>query len=444
MLFWKVKSENLTVASLRYRCLLPVKYLASQRYQSIIYSNKDEVKFHLTPKAIIFVKSFSNHDYKLAQHAKEQNIPIILDLCDNIFADGYAETSKTKPADNFRRMVQIASMIITTGISLKSIIEDQLTLSIPIYIIPDANETIADFNAYPQLLERNQNLKQKLSRIQNIIGLVKHPKQIKSYFSKFQSIDDSLTHQENTSDKINHYHPDINQTPENNSLMLDTTTEQAISKTFSSISFNICHREAIHQKYNLSHPEPKQVIWFGTHGVQYGQKLFKLLELIPSLIEVHKSNPICLQIVCEESAYPIYQKHFELLPIPTKYTPWTQYNSYHAIHQSHVTLIPNSLDPFDICKSPNRAILSLSLGVPVVATKTPALSSFQDCLFFEDWANSINAYLNNSDLVYRHISQAQSIIQHYHSGEAIADSWSKTINKIGNKSWQNSLLDRLF
>ena len=182
MLFWKVKSENLTVASLRYRCLLPVKYLASLGYQSIIYSNKDDIKFHLTPEAIIFVKSFSNHDFKLAQKANDKNIPIILDICDNIFADGYAETSKTKPAANFKRMVQIASGIITTGVSLKAIIEDQLTPSIPIHIIPDANETLTDFDAYPQLLERNQSQKQKLSRLQNIIGLLKHPKQIKSYF----------------------------------------------------------------------------------------------------------------------------------------------------------------------------------------------------------------------------------------------------------------------
>ena len=249
---------------------------------------------------------------------------------------------------------------------------------------------------------------------------------------------------QNTIDKTSNNNPDINQTPQHTSLMLDATPEQSTSKTSPSISFNTCHRETIDQKYHLSHQEPKQIIWFGTHGVQYGQKLFKLLELIPSLIQVHKSNPICLHIVCEASAYPIYQQHFEPLPIPTKYTPWTQYNSYDAIHQSHVTLIPNSLDPFDICKSPNRAILSLSLGVPVVATKTPALSNFEDCLFFEDWANNINAYLNNSDLVYEHISQAQSIIQHFHSKEAIADSWRKIINQIGHKSWQNSLLDKLF
>ena len=443
MLFWKVKSENLTVASLRYRCLLPVKYLALQRYQSIIYSNKDEIKFHLKPKIIIFVKSFSNHDYQLAQQAKAKKIPIILDLCDNIFADGYAETSKTKPADNFRRMVQIASMIITTGVSLKSIIEDQLTLSIPVHIIPDANETITDFESYPQLLERNQSLKQKLSRIQNIIELIKHPKKIKSYLDKFRSIEEPRDDHQNATDIISNNPLDINQTHDNTSLMLDATTEQSILKTSYSIPFNACHLATIDQKYNLNHQEPKQIIWFGTHGVQYGQKLFKLLELIPSLIEVQKSNSICLHIVCEESAYPIYQKHFESLPIPTKYTPWTQYNSYHAINQSHVTLIPNSLDPFDICKSPNRAILSLSLGVPVVATKTPALSKFENCLFFEDWANSINTYLNNSDLVYQHLSQAQSIIHQYHSGEAIADSWRKTIHQMGNQSWQNSLLDRL-
>ena len=445
MLFWKVKSENLTVASLRYRCLLPVKYLASQGYQSIIYSNKDEIQFYLTPTAIIFVKSFSNHDFKLAQKAKDKNIPIILDLCDNIFADGYAETSKNKPADNFIRMVQIASVIITTGVSLKSIIEDQLTLSVPIHIIPDANETIVDFNSYSQLLEWNQSLKQKLSRIQNIIGLIKYPKQIKSYLNKFRSVDEPLVNQQDANHKINNDHPaiNINQTRET-TLISDDANEQSASRTSSPIPLNPCHLAAIQQKYNLTYQQPKQIIWFGTHGVQYGQKLFKLLELVPHLIEVNKNTPICLHIVCEVSAYPIYQQYFEPLSIPTKYTPWTQYNSYHAITQSHVTIIPNSLDPFDICKSPNRAILSLALGVPVVATKTPALSKFESCLCFEDWTNHIIAYLNNSDLVYQHLSQAQSIIQEYYSGEAIANHWSKTINQTSKQSWKNFLLDMFF
>lgn len=426
MIIWKIKSENLNVASLRYRCLIPVKYLEGKGYNSLIYANQDKIKFYWKPEAIIFVKSFSKHDVKLAQLAKQKNIPIILDICDNIFVEGYGVNSKSKPAEGFQEMVKIASAIVTTGTSLKSYIESNIDSSVPIFIIPDASETIADFEDYDNLLNANQQLKDRVSQLEKVIRLFKEPQSVLSSLKDY--LKNKLSSQKVEKDKqVGDYNKNV-------------TKNQVIAGNNQNL-FNSFSRERILDKYCHQEDQLKQVIWFGIHGVKFGQKLLKLKDIFPELIAAYQQVNFCLHIVSEAEAYEAYQQYIEPLPIPTKFTPWNQYINYQLVSQSHVTIIPNSLDAFEICKSPNRAILSLALGVPVVATKTPALLPFEDCMMFDNWQQGIVSYLKDPDLAWQHITTAQSIINRDYSGEVIADKWGQIIKTIGCKSWSKDLIE---
>ena len=106
------------------------------------------------------------------------------------------------------------------------------------------------------------------------------------------------------------------------------------------------------------------------------------------------------------------------------------FSIYKNISESDVTIIPNSKCDFSICKSANRAILSLSLGVPVVATKTPALDDFNDCIILDDWERGLKAYFSNEQLVNSHLKKAQSMISSNYSGEAIGNNWSNLIHIV--------------
>ena len=98
-----------------------------------------------------------------------------------------------------------------------------------------------------------------------------------------------------------------------------------------------------------------------------------------------------------------------------------------------MTIIPNSKSDFSICKSANRAVLSLSLGVPVVATKTPALIPFEECTIIDNWEQGLREYLTNKELANSHIKKAQSTIQKNYSGEAIANQWINVLNQVVRK-----------
>lgn len=439
LIYWKVKSENLDVASLRYRCLLPLRYLNLQGHLSLIYSHKDEIKFHVKPGALIFVKSFTNHDLDLAKKASQEGIPIILDVCDNILVEEYSIASNYSRRENFKKMAQLASVIVTTSTALKSFLVRELSTSIPIQIVPDANETIEEFKNYRPILQNNQELKTTVSRLEKVIIFSK-PKALlnvikkrlnqqqleskKNYFDKNRQNEslpaeknNQLTSKENPTKK--------NQETENNNSQI--------------IKFNSFSEENIIEKYRGQ--DLKQIIWFGIHGTKT-KKMLGLLEISEQLIEVYQKVRFCLHIVSEAEAYDDYCRYIQPLPFPTHFTLWNQYLNYQCISQSHLTIIPNSLNEFDICKSANRAILSLSLGVPVVATKTPALIPFKDCVIFDDWQRGIYTYLNDPNLVAEHIRQAQSIIQREYNGKTIAEKWSQIINKFGRKSWTNFLVEK--
>ena len=426
-IFWKVKSENLDVASFRYRCLLPLRHLGLQGHLSLIYSNKDDIKFYVKPQVLIFMKSFTDHDLDIAKKARKEGVPIVLDICDNIFVEGYGTATNYSPRENFKKMAKLASAIVTTGKELKGFLKKELPASMPIEIIPDANETIEEFQKYRSILQKNQDLKETVSRIEKIVIFFN----LKALLAAIKKrLKKENKDQRDTLAKNNHAISNSNPTKDN------TKIEKNNSKQ---IQFNSYSKGKVIQEYRKQ--GLKQIIWFGIHGTKT-KKMLGLLEISQHLIEVYQKTKFCLHIVSEAEAYDDYCEYIKPLPFPSNFTLWDQYLNYQCISESDVTIIPNSLNEFDICKSANRAILSLSLGVPVVATKTPALIPFKDCIIFDDWQRGIHTYLTDPNLAAEHVRQAQSIINREYSGKAVAEGWSQIINKVGRKSWTNFLVEK--
>ena len=66
---WKTLSAETRVASVRYRCLLPALNLAERGYESVIIQKNEVINYFDNVQVIIFVKTFSKHDYLLACEA---------------------------------------------------------------------------------------------------------------------------------------------------------------------------------------------------------------------------------------------------------------------------------------------------------------------------------------------------------------------------------------
>ena len=165
-------------------------------------------------------------------------------------------------------------------------------------------------------------------------------------------------------------------------------------------------------------PSRHRVIWFGTYG-RFGRSgLSALAEICPALVRVNERLPLELLVVSDNE-----QKFGELIasfPLPTLYRSWHPTRIFDDIRSAGVFVMPNSGDAFSLPKSAGRAVLALSLGVPVAATMTPALEPLSAALFTGNWEDAISAALSDPVLCARRLAVGWAIIESQYSGPAIA------------------------
>lgn len=467
MLIWKTNSFDIKIASVRYRCLLPSRYLGLHGYKSCFYAGNNPINFNRKSDSdiLIFVKSFTPYDLYLSKKAKEAGVPVILDICDNIFIDEYVSKSQFKPSEIFKEMSEIASVIVTTGVALKNTIQAEINPSVPIFVIPDANETVEDINYALSIGNWGRWLRLFFYSPISSISIIKKslPNKIKTVETSYSKYRQKIKSQ--TKDKyhkslnvlskykkktktlskklikliyLHKYLHYINKTKNilvNYANKKDFTNELATN----TISLQKPIMNSVNLKENLDDSsvivnnkianDCKTVLWFGNHGAAYGNfGMLNLLDIAEPLIKVSKEINFRLLVVSNN--YKKYCKYIQPLPFSTEYVEWDLFSIYNNISQSDVVIIPNSQCAFSICKSANRAILSLSLGVPVVATRTPALDDLNECIILDDWKKGLKAYLSDEKLVNSHLEKAQSIISSSYSGEAVANRWSNLIDQI--------------
>jgi len=434
MLIWKTNTSSVRTASYRYRCLFPTRHMAQLGYPSIIYEPPEEVYCSPRADALVFMKSFTNADLSTCKAAVEKGIPVVIDLCDNIFIDDYAEgkTLDYIPRDNFQAMAQLATAVVTTGPALKQTIQDQIGASPPVWVIPDGCETLDDmeyalamgyWQRWLTMLRYSPQGARRLLAAHTASFLKHFPGRLKVRAPQLPPL-------RLPPFQLRRVKPMVKQRV---SLLLKAGASpvfprgtQAPAPLVSSPRLGV--PQAVAAAPALK-PDLKTVLWFGNHGSSYGQAgMVNVLEVGPVLQQLHPHIPLKLRIVSNNPRK--YADLIEPLPFPTDYVEWHPLGIYDEIAASDVVVIPNSKSPFSLCKSANRAILALSLGVPVVATATPALLPFQDCIIFDDWDGGLRRYLSQPELVQNHVQRAQAMIAATYSGPAIARQWIDLINWI--------------
>ena len=85
---WKVASLSFSMASVRYRAMLPLLALEHDGFQCRVFSDAGSEQL-LGLDLLVIVKSFSSDDFALAQQAVARGIPVVLDLCDNILGRSF-------------------------------------------------------------------------------------------------------------------------------------------------------------------------------------------------------------------------------------------------------------------------------------------------------------------------------------------------------------------
>ena len=406
LLVWKLHSLDHHIASVRYRALLPVRGLKRRGVVSRFYRSLSVERFR-DADVVIFVKSFTLKDFILAQRIRKHRIPIVLDLCDNIFVQNYTLKYPIPPAEVFLMMARYAAVITTTGSALASLIESRLATQVPILIIPDGVETQDMAREGRRMLTgaRAFDLADKLTSPGYWInGLVRVGERVQrrvmGWFSGSRN-PSLLAHE--------FKHP-LGERKRHAPLQLGA---QAAS-------------DAENEQTETGRGPVKTLIWFGNSGADYGR--FGLCDIVDIADPLKRlSARVNFELLVVSNNKEAYAKYIKSLPFATRYIEWDPRTIHGWIRKSDVAIVPNSRDEFAICKSANRAILALHLGVPVVATRTPALEPLRDCLTFDDWEDGVARYLTRPELVRDHLVKANAVLAKEFDVAVIAEKWMDAV-----------------
>jgi len=437
---WKVSTLNLDLASLRYRAILPMLALERFGIKGKIFNkpNRDSL---IGLDALVIVKSFTFEDYWLAQEAVKMKVPVIFDLCDNIFIGHYAKKNPISPSTIFLLIADIATAIVVTTDPLATIVREKTLGQTPVYIIPDGIITpmlLATAKKRLRLLQLYKSLHQII--INNVISRLVRKGKGKLYIlmtaplngisrssllkNVIKKIGKHSRHYLNWrfwATRTYHHYKQLRAHVAGRAHRLTSNTKPT--------SVSKAEKSAPHTGQPLvASSSSRKIVWFGNHGADHAD--FGMLDLLSIREPLERlASEFPLELVVISNNLKKFNNHISQIAIPSRYIEWSNESMTDHLRNADVVVIPSSLDDFSICKSANRTILALSHGVPVVATATPALETLRKCIEVDDFEGGLRLYLTDADHVKRHVQKGQECIEQLYGQQTIGQLWNNVINE---------------
>ena len=387
---WKINNLDLNIASNRYRALLPLLALRENGYESHIFSDIENIDIEKLD-VLVIVKSFTEQDLKLAIRVTNLKIPLIIDLCDNIFVPGWAPKGLIT---NFLKIMNLASLLVVPTEQLALKVRKKVRFPIQLCVIPDGNIDSSNLDKMREVIRSSIVKESKIYLYQGFISILRSAYRL-------------LRFDFGIPDKI--------------FIRRFISILRSAYQSFISIFYT----------NNKSIKNSKILLWFGNHGGDYSNfGMLDLLNIQKDLEVVAKEFNVRLVVVSNNRDK--FEKHISKFDMCTEYYEWSIDLLNERLKEASVVLLPNSLDPFSECKSPNRAVMAISAGIPVVATKTKALAPFVDYVNFNDFYNGICECLLDSKKINVDIQKRSKFINKNFGIEVIKEQWLDAINKVIN------------
>lgn len=448
MIIWFVNKIDLKLASFRYRALWMARATAKLGIPCLVTDDDELVRSQFSNQidTIIFSKSFNTEGFELAWAAKKAEIPIVIDLCDNIFIHDYLGGIKGyQLLSRFYSMQHIADMIVVPTTKLKEVVAQHVSDSQSIQVIPDGIETSDDII---DLIKKNELSDESEIHFNDHLTIAVKAKRKKHLFRK--------TKLNNTT---RYSECGANQAGMNNRFNVDV-----VCRLLNRMSFALknpdkiapyvkkrmgwdkqVYRKVIGEVLNansdssaLHEPEAEQakvsckkILWFGNAGDVHGDYgIATIIRHADALKRINQEIPVELVIVSNN--INLFNDYIKPLPIKTTYVEWDPLSVFQHLKAADVCIVPNSGDRFSQTKSANRVILSLTCGTPVVADDFSSLNELKDCIAIGDWDHGLRRYLveNNSA---GDLENAKSVISEHYSDESLANKWQQLFTKLKAK-----------
>ena len=173
-----------------------------------------------------------------------------------------------------------------------------------------------------------------------------------------------------------------------------------------------------------------KLVWFGNAGsVNPRFGMIDLTALLEPLENVNKIHPIELTIISNSQA--LFSKYVEgKTSFRIKYIPWDKKTFEYIVAQHDLCIIPIHSNPFTVCKTNNRVVLSLLLGVPVVADPIPSYEEFAPYIALSNWENNILGIVKNKKNYQAKVKAGQKFIKEHYGEQKIIEQWQYILKDI--------------
>ena len=174
-----------------------------------------------------------------------------------------------------------------------------------------------------------------------------------------------------------------------------------------------------------------RLVWFGYGSTHPPAGLIDLPRVFPDLEALNAEIAVNLTVI--SNSRELFQRYVGKTSFPVRYHEW-RLETFAQLFQGHdVCIIPVALNPFTICKTNNRLVLSLLLGVPVIADPIPSYEEFRDFVLLSDWPKSLRTYATDPKLRRQHVRAGQRYIRSKYTTERVVSQWSALFDGLLGK-----------
>ncbi len=135
---WLPKSTDTAIASVRFRCLTPLKTLQASGYPVEIYDSARDVEYSV----LVISKRYDKQALELAKRFRSQNKAVILDLSDNHFYNPKQLPAYKKVAADLLEILKHVDLVTVCSAYLGDIVRRNTRDDFPIALVEDAVEDL--------------------------------------------------------------------------------------------------------------------------------------------------------------------------------------------------------------------------------------------------------------------------------------------------------------
>lgn len=134
---WRPKSSDARVASVRIRCLTPLRELQRRGYPVELFAPARQEAYSV----VIYSKLYDPATQAQARGLQASGTRIVLDLCDNHFYNPGDLQALHEASAQLRRMIDVADELVASTAPMADVLHAEATPGKPVTIIGDAAES---------------------------------------------------------------------------------------------------------------------------------------------------------------------------------------------------------------------------------------------------------------------------------------------------------------